>query len=163
MLAKRGFCFFFMLLFIYGLSYAGELASKEAINYFNEGVRAQEKGNFNAAKFAYQKTMLVSPGNSEFQKYIMNNVGIMFFRQGEYVEAAEAFRAALNIDPDYHAAKMNLGLAYDRLGYRLRALEYWVKVFEVEKMKPKSCILEGEHKGEEVKAEKAEETTPVKK
>jgi tetratricopeptide (TPR) repeat protein len=45
-----------------------------------------------------------------------NNLGADFVAQGRMTEAAGEFRRALELDPQYAAAQLNLAFAYDRLG-----------------------------------------------
>jgi tetratricopeptide (TPR) repeat protein len=45
-----------------------------------------------------------------------NNLGAGFIAQGRMEEAAGEFRRALELDPQYTAAQLNLAYTYDRLG-----------------------------------------------
>jgi tetratricopeptide (TPR) repeat protein len=141
---------FLSILFLYNFSFAQGMASGEAVNYFNQGVRWQRDGDLRAARAAYDKARLTDPNNLNLRKFILNNTGVMYLKQRELKKAEEAFRAALNIDPNYKPAQFNLGLVYDLQGDRLKALEYWVKIFKIkiEEQKPKDFILEEEQKTE---------------
>ncbi|MEI8348852.1 MAG: tetratricopeptide repeat protein [Candidatus Omnitrophota bacterium] len=129
----------FSTFFISSAIFAEGLASKEAINYYNEGVKAQQNGDFDAAVKGYQMAALLS---ARYHKFIINNKGAMYAQMGDIQKAEAAFREALTLDPDYQPAKMNLGLIYDAKGDRLKALEWWYEAFEVEKRKPKTFLIE---------------------
>lgn len=133
----------FILLFYCSVSYSEDLVLREAINSYNEGVEAQKAGKFQAADVAYQKTFLMDPYNPVWQKFISNNRGVMYAREGYLEEAEMAFKAALKIDPNYKSAQLNLGMIYDKHRSRLESLEYWTKLLDLEKLKPKRLIIEG--------------------
>jgi len=132
----------FFCVFIFNISYAGELASGEVASYYNRGVEAQKSGNFKEAHVSYQKALILAPQNITYQKFILNNVGIIYIKQGDFRMAEEAFRDALNIDSGYKAAQLNLGLIYDMKGDKIKALRYWAEVFELDKLKPKTFVVE---------------------
>jgi tetratricopeptide (TPR) repeat protein len=135
----------FIALFItYNLCYATELISREAVNYFNEGVKAQIADDISAANIAYQKVLLIEPHNPIRRKIILNNQGIIYAQQGDLEKAEETFKAALEIDPSYLPAQFNLGLVYDKRKTGLQSLEYWSKVFELDKLKPTDFVIEYE-------------------
>jgi len=127
------------ILIITNTIYAEGLASKEAINYYNAGVKAQQNGDFDTAVKEYQMAALLS---ARYHKFIINNKGAMYAQMGDIQKAELAFREALTLDPGYQPAKMNLGLIYDAKGDRLKALEWWYEAFEVEKRKPKTFLIE---------------------
>lgn len=142
LLGAKIFLLFIMLLLCYNPLYAQGLTAKEAVNYFNQAVKAQEEGNYSEAKVAYKKTALLDPYNPEWQKFIGNNMGIIYVQEGNLEQAEAAFDAVLNIDPDYQPAKLNLGLVYDLRRTRLESLEYWADLFNWEEQKPRDFILE---------------------
>ncbi len=119
--------------------YAQDLLSKEAVTYFNEGVKAQKAGNYIAANTAYQKFLLLYPYDMNYRKIVLNNCGICFARQGNFAMAESAFQAALEIDPNYQSPKLNLGLVYDMQDTR-KAKEYWMKLLE--DFKPKQFVID---------------------
>jgi len=138
-----------------GLAFAGELISKEAVNYFNAGVKAQKGSNFAEADNNYQKALIVAPNDTSYQKYILNNRGCMYTQVGDLDKADAYFRAALEIDPNYKPAQLNLGLINEKRMSRCEALEYWAKLYGWEKTKPRDLTLsegiEQEQKEKEVK------------
>ena len=123
------------------VSYAGDLTSKEAVNYYNDGVKAQKGGNLAEADINYQKALLLDPNNREWVKFIMNNRGVMFAQFGDLDRADEAFRIALQADPGYKAAQMNMGILSDKRRTRCESLEYWAKVFDLDKLIPKKFVM----------------------
>jgi len=147
---KRLFLFFALFL-CYGLCQAGELISKEAASYYNEGVKAQKASNFGEAEINYQKTLLLDPYNTDWEKFIINNRGIMYAQDGDLKKAEAAFNRALKIDPDYTVPKLNLGFIYEKRRSKLESIEYWLKVLNInlEEVKPKGFIIEeGQQKQE---------------
>ncbi len=133
-----------IVLLFWGLSFATGLATKEAINYYYEGINAEKQSNFDQADAAYSKVLLLDPYNKDYKKYILNNLGVRFAEQGDFEKAEEKFKEALKIDPYYKIAQLNLGLIYDRQGDKAKSQEYWLKVLDIniEKLKPKSFTLE---------------------
>ncbi len=126
---------------------ATEMLTAEALQYYNEGVRMQQKGNYVAAEIAYRKFIMLSPKDMEHRKRIINNIGVMYTRMGQIDKAEEAFREVLQLQPDYMPAKLNLGLVYELKGQEMRALQYWARLFELDKMKPKDFVLSEDGKG----------------
>jgi len=68
----------------------------------------------------------------------------MFAQMGELERSEAAFLAALQIDPKYKPAKLNLGLINEKRRTRCESLEYWSKIFNFEKLKPKNFVISGE-------------------
>ena len=135
---------FFAALFFADFSYAEGLASKEAINYYNEGVEQQAMGNFVDALTAYQKTIILAPHDLTYKKFILNNTGVMHVTQGDLEGAEEAFLKALDMDPDYLPANLNLSLIYYTKGDRLRSIEYFLKAHNLnfDEARPTKFTLE---------------------
>ncbi len=119
-------------------------ASGEYLSYFNEGLKAQQRGDLNTAETSYRKTLLLQPQDNDCRKYIFNNMGIIYANRGDVDRAEEAFNTALTIDPDYLVAQKNLGLIYDARMTKQEALEYWAKVFKLDEMRPKVFIVDGQ-------------------
>lgn len=145
---RKTACILVLLILIAGTCFAGELMSKEADNYFNEGVKSQTSANFVEADINYQKALLVAPYSLELQKYILNNRGIMLAELGDLDQAESSFKAALSIDPSYKPAQLNLGYIYEKRRSRLESLEYWLQVLNInlDQLKPKSFVIQGEPK-----------------
>jgi len=136
------FSLFFVLLFA-GNAFTGELISKEADNYYNEGVKLQKAASFTMAESFYQKTLLVDPYNSKWQKFILNNRGVMKAQQGSIEEAEILFNSSLQIDPEYLPPRLNLGFIYEQRRSELESIKYWLKVLNInlEDVKPKGFVL----------------------
>ncbi|MFH1199322.1 MAG: tetratricopeptide repeat protein [Candidatus Omnitrophota bacterium] len=120
----------------------GSLLTGEASVYYQEAVKAQRAGNFESADTSYQKVLIVDPNNTKWQKAILNNRGVMNVKIGDLETAEKLFNRALEIDPDYQIVKYNLGIIYEKRRTRLESLEYWAKMFDLEKMIPKNYLLE---------------------
>jgi len=132
-----------MVFFLFsGVCFADELLSGQALNYFQDGLKAQKVSKYAEAKSFYQKAMLVDPYNKDWKKFFLNNEGIIQATQGDLKEAEKYFIMALDIDPYYYPSLMNLGLIYDRTRSRKEAMEYWMKAFEIDKIKPKDFVVE---------------------
>jgi len=131
-------------LLLAGIACAGELVAQEAITYYKEGVKAQKGSNFEAADVSYKKCLLVDPSNRNWKKYIFNNYGIMYAKQGDMESAEKAFNEALKIDPDYLPAKLNLGFVYDKRRTELEAIKYWLKALNIDlnQVRPKDFVIE---------------------
>ena len=130
-----------LLLAFCSFAFAGELISKEAVNYFNAGVKAQKGANFVEAEINYQKTLIVAPNDTNWQKFILNNRGVMYAQMGDLEKSDASFKAALQIDPNYKAAQLNLGLLNEKRMSRCESLEYWAKLYGWEKTKPRDFAL----------------------
>ncbi len=126
------------------LVFAGDLIAPKAEDYFHEGVKAQKEGQWAAAVAFYSKSKLVDPMNADYEKYIINNAGVRYIKEGDIEKAEAAFRDALRLDPSYRPAQLNLGLILDMCYPKLAALEYWLKVYDInlDQIKPKSFVLE---------------------
>jgi len=143
---KIGF-FALPIFFILGnLAYAGELTAKETMNYYNEGLQAQKKGNLEAAITAYQKALLLGVKDIKYEKFILNNLGVIYAKSGDLENAKAALNEALSIDPNYESAMFNLGLIYDKEPDKVKAMEYWLKILD--KFKLKDFIVEEQQKAE---------------
>jgi tetratricopeptide (TPR) repeat protein len=62
---------------------------------------------------------------------VWNALGIAYGMKGEYDQAIEAFRKALELKPDLYEAWYNLGLAYRAKGEYDRAIEAYLKALEL--------------------------------
>ncbi len=69
-------------------------------------------GNFNASIEYCRRGLYINPVNPR----LWNTLGVVFFSNSAYEEAAEAFEHSLTIDPNYYDALFNLRDTYDELG-----------------------------------------------
>ena len=109
---------------------AGQVAEREGINYYNEGVRAQKAGGLDSAMNAYQKAMVIGLDVSNYRKFIYNNVAVIYAEQGDLEKAESMFLEALRLDPFYRQANFNLGILYLRQGFCQKAAEYLTKTLD---------------------------------
>ena len=130
------------LLVFSGFCYADALIAKEAVNYYNDAVKAQKAANYELAEMNFNKAILVDPNNIKWQRAFLNNKGIILAKSGDFDSAETMFDQVLAIDPGYAVAKYNLGLVYEKRRSRLESLEYWAKVFELDKAIPKNFVTE---------------------
>ena len=72
----------------------------------------------------------VQPRSNEAIK--RNNFGAELLKQERLEEAAAEFQRAVEADPDYGAARLNLGDAYERLGRAEEAMAEYRKVIELD-------------------------------
>ena len=135
-------CFLFSLLLL-GNAFAEGLMSKEAAAYYDEAVKLQQVGNFIAANTLYQKILYIDPANQKWQVYILNNRGAILAQQNDLANAELFFKKAIEIDPNYLPAKLNLGFVYEKQRTELESIKYWLKVLNIdlEKIKPQVFVL----------------------
>jgi tetratricopeptide (TPR) repeat protein len=148
---KKGLFVFIFLAIFWNIVYAGELLSQQAINYYNDGVQQQKSGNLEAAIIAYQKAQLLGFKDMKYQKFIINNLGVIFVQQQDLDKAEAAFNEALQIDPAYKPSQFNLGLVYHIRGDKAKALEYWLKYLGLSELSANSFIVEDKKEEEEKK------------
>jgi Flp pilus assembly protein TadD len=67
-----------------------------------------------------------------------NNRGIVLLKEGKAAEAANEFRAAVDLAPGYAAAQGNLGFAYEKAGQLDEAMAAYQKLLELE---PKNATV----------------------
>jgi len=132
-----------MVLCFSGIAFCGDLISKEAAFYFNEGVKEQRMGNYDNADTSYTKIMMVDPYNTKWQPMIANNRGAMLLTRGDIAGAEECFNTALSIDPNFRPAKLNLGFIYEKRKTELESIKYWLQVLNIDlkSLKPRGYIL----------------------
>jgi protein O-mannosyl-transferase len=85
-----------------------------------------EKGNINKAVYHYKKA--ISINNYSAAHY---NMGIIYYRLGQYEQSIESFNQAIRITPDYAAAYFNLGVVYFSMGQYQRALESYNEAIRI--------------------------------
>ena len=113
------------------------LGETQTASYYNEGVIAQKAGKFEEADIAYDKVLLIVPGKNKrfYEKKILNNCAAMYLAQGKLDQAEATLKELLILSPNYKNALLNLGLVYDRKDDKIKALEYWMSVFNLESIK----------------------------
>ena len=89
-----------MLVCCVSASWANELVFETGVEHYNDGVKAQKKGDLEAAFSEYQKAyILFGPQESTYSKFILNNTAVMYAQQGNFANAEELFLQVLSIDP----------------------------------------------------------------
>ncbi len=85
-----------------------------------------EKGNISKAVYHYKKA--ISINNYSAAHY---NMGIIYYRLGQYQQSIESFHQAIRTTPDYAAAYFNLGIVYTSMGQIQRALESYSEAIRI--------------------------------
>jgi tetratricopeptide (TPR) repeat protein len=111
--------------------YAGKLVEQEGLNYFNEGVRAQQNGNTDYALASYQKAMIMGLDASKYRAFILNNVGAIYAARGDTDQAESVLLEALKIDPEYKAANFNIAVLYMKQGLCNKAMTYLTRSYNM--------------------------------
>ena len=128
MTARKVWGMVLMALFISTASYGGEILKEEALRHYNEGVKAQKSGNYDAAEAAYQKAIALAEGSRpDITIAVYNNLGVIFVNTNDLEMAVRAFHQALNLDQNFKEANFNMGILYSGLGNSEKALEYLSK------------------------------------
>jgi tetratricopeptide (TPR) repeat protein len=125
---------------------------QSAQHYFNEGAKRLEKGEYLEAMELYQKGLEIDP-KSELGYNLVgmacrmeyNRTGDMLWRHKEII----SFNQALEINPDYVPALINLGATYYYSGQKAKAAPYFRHALEIFPNHPEanelnSMIAEGE-------------------
>jgi len=92
--------------------------------YLMSGVMLGMRGFYREAVAQFIEAIALDPKNARAH----NNLGITYFKMGEFASARDTFLAALELEPDNIFARNNLGLTYLRLGERAKAEENFRRV-----------------------------------
>lgn len=121
------------------------LEKENYILYFNLGIAYQKQRNFRAAKAAMETALKLNRADEVLESlavicleqkklseaadychigldenpenaHLWNTMGVIFFEQGEYENAAETFEQAVSLNPYYYDALFNLRDTYSELG-----------------------------------------------
>ncbi len=84
---------------------------------FQQGLAAQQRGDFIAARDFYSRSLAEKPKNAE----TLNNLGAVHRAMGNAKLAEENYRRALDIDPKFAPAWSNLAVVLDGQGKRQEA------------------------------------------
>ncbi len=79
--------------------------------YLMSGVMLGMRGFYREAIAQFNEALSLDPSNPR----VYNNLGITYFKLGEYIEARDALLRALELAPDNIFARTNLGLTYLQL------------------------------------------------
>ncbi len=80
--------------------------------YFNEGKRALEDNNFSSARASLQRVVEEKDNFAD----VHNMLGIIHYNEGRHDEAIKAFTRALELNPRYTEASLNLAVVYNEKG-----------------------------------------------
>lgn len=87
---------------------AAEKNKEEAAPLYAEALKKHQAGDLRAAKELYKKVIKEDPQNVQ----ALNNLGVVYMKQGVYKWAAVRLQDALKIRPDYADAHYNLACVY---------------------------------------------------
>jgi len=73
--------------------------------------------NLEEARAAYERALQLDTSKltKEFQAILVNNLGVVYQKQGKLKEAVQQYTRALELNPNYQDAKDNLARAKERL------------------------------------------------
>jgi tetratricopeptide (TPR) repeat protein len=108
-----------------------------------EGALAQanallEARNFEAAAQAYEK--LGKQSSKTREAWRLNNWGLALLRLNKPAQAVELLEEAKNVDPKNFTARGNLGLAYERIGDKVKASDVYSRGLELLRAENKSLM-----------------------
>jgi Tfp pilus assembly protein PilF len=74
---------------------------------------------------------------------VLNNLGVLYAKAGDFNNAANLFVQAITVDPKYRTPRLNLGLVFDKQDDKTKAAVYWVKFFniDIDSRKPRDYVL----------------------
>jgi tetratricopeptide (TPR) repeat protein len=85
----------------------------DAETWFQQGLDLEEAGApVEEAIEAYQKALELNPGAAG----ALVNLGTIYYRQRNFIDAETYYREAIEADPSYPLAQFNIGNLYDELG-----------------------------------------------
>ncbi len=85
---------------------------KSVDTYCNLGLTYKTIGNLPQAEHCYQSALTYAPDNTN----VLNNYGVLLKERGELEIASNIFQRCCDINPNFDAARINLGDAYYELG-----------------------------------------------
>ncbi len=89
--------------------------------------RAFEQGDTEHALSLFRRAARQDPQNVE----ILSNIGSLYFRRGNFRSAVEAYRKALDVDEEDYFSHFYAGVAYYRMGKRVRARHHFQRAAEI--------------------------------
>jgi superkiller protein 3 len=97
------------------------------IEYMNQGLAYDGKGNFDEAIKCYEKAIEIKKNNHK----AFNNMGLSYFKKGNHDKAIECYEKALKIKEDSIETFNNMGIAYNGKGNYDKAMECYEKAVEI--------------------------------
>lgn len=126
-------------------AFADEMLYPEGVKRYNAALALQRAGETDKALAAYNTAVMLLGKLSPYMKYIFNNSAVMHAEKGDLRKAEVFFQRALEIDPKYRNAGVNLGLLYLRQGQLTKAIKIWTALFDL----PTRFTLEPEQTAEQ--------------
>ena len=99
-------------LFIFSLNAAPQSSESRVESLYNEARSAEAGGDREAAIAKYQQILKISPRLGP----AYNNLGALYFKQGQLTNAAAALDRGLQVDPTTSSASALLGITLFRMG-----------------------------------------------
>jgi len=93
-------------------------AGNEGELLFRQGLEAYNAGRLKDAEVLYLRSLKADPGRAE----VLNNLGVLYLKEGDYRRARPLFEQALKQSPAYAAAHLNLAGALWGLGEKDEAV-----------------------------------------
>ncbi len=90
---------------------SGPKYAPEIYEYLHQGSELLKKGNFPAAKAAFEKVLKINGRCFEAH----NNIGLVYYRSGDMTQAASAYEKAIDINPTFLPSLCNLGVVRYKL------------------------------------------------
>lgn len=100
---------------------------EEALAYRAKGYEAQRRGDTASALSLYQKAAALDPSNPTPH----NDLGILLEGLGRFEEAERSYLQALSLNKSYLKAHTNLAILYERVGQPDKAIDHWMKRFQL--------------------------------
>lgn len=111
---------------------------------FNEGVELSQQGKFDDAIQKYQKGLEKDPDNHEVYnllgmayRFKFNQLGAQKYKDKEI----EAFKKAIELEPEYWVAYKNLAASLYYQGRKKEAVQYLEKALELQPNDPEKELL----------------------
>lgn len=102
--------------------------SKEAIQFFNDGVELHKTGYLNKAITAYKAAIKADDRIEQ----AWSNLGLLYTAQKNWTKALEAFDKALELKPKSTTSLNGLGTVLFAMKKNKEAMEKWQKVIEID-------------------------------
>lgn len=131
--------------------------------WYNLGVTCRDAGNLETAKSSLEKAHTMNPADNEVLEalalvcyslndddetlrycaeglsrnetnpHLWNTTGVVYFNQGQYADACDAFENAVTMNPYYYDALLNLRDTYEQVGNKTGLSECRKRIKELEK------------------------------